>query len=237
MGCICKPKKKNINILSNLNDFKINNSTNCELSKSVEYITIKNKKKDYFYHTDKKGWENILDFFTYKELTIIAQLNSKLRNISKSPRILNKFFKENKTQKLNDKNDDKSISVYDKNKILISKTNKTYIHQLNLKNPFDKSIAYSFSKDKEKKENITKEKTEKKSQTLIIKMNNLNSKQTNLNKKFSPYIDCFTNKKIQIQPKQLVFNGYASSFCSSSIGYYDHTPSFSDEIISNSKKY
>ena len=237
MGCICKPKKKNINILSNLNDFKINNSTNCELSKSVEYITIKNKRKDYFYHTDKKGWENILDFFTYKELTIIAQLNSKLRNISKSPRILNKFFKENKTQKLKDKNNDKSISIYDKNKILISKTNKTYIHQFNLKNPFDKCILYSFSKDKEKKENLTKKKKEKKSQTLVIKMNNLNSKQTNFNKQISPYIDCFTNKKIQIQPKQLVFNGYTSSLCSSSIGYYEHTPSFSDEIISNSKKY
>ena len=235
MGCICKPKQKNINILSNLNDFKINNSTNCELSKSVEYISIKNKRKDYFYHTDKKGWENILDFFTYKELTIIAQLNSTLRNISKSPRILNKFFKENKIQKSEDKNVDKSISIFNKNKILISKTNKTYVHQIDLKNPLDKDISNSFSKDKEKKE-TNKMKKENKSQTLVLKVNKINLKQTNLNKKFTPYIDYFINKKIHIQPKQLLFNGYTSSICSSSIGNYDHTPSFSEEIISNRKK-
>jgi len=235
MGCICYPKKNNINILSNLNDMKINNSTNCELSKSIDYITVKNKRKDYFFHINKKGWENILDFFTYKELTIIAQLNRELRNISKNPRILNKFFKENKIEKLEEKSDDKLKQIQNKNKILLSKTNKSYFHTLNLKNTIDKFISNTFTKDKEKKENLTKKKKENKSQTLVIKMNNLNQKLTNINKNITPYIDYFTNQKIQIPGNQLLLNGYTASICSSSVGYHDHTPSFSDENISNRK--
>ena len=228
MGCICYPKKNNINILSNLNDMKINNSTNCELSKSIDYITVKNKRKDYFFHINKKGWENILDFFTYKELTIIAQLNSDLRDISKNPRILNKFFKEENTKK----EEERSI-IKDKNIIQISKTNKT--HFLNPKYYFEKRLTNSNINFNNNNINISKEniktKNENKSQTLIIKMKN---KENNNNKKLSPYIDCFTNQKIQI-PNNFIFNGYTASVCSSSVSYIDQTPSFSDENISNTK--
>ena len=68
-----------------------------------------------------------------------------------------------------------------------------------------------------------------------MKTDNLNDNKSKTNKNLTPYLDFFTNKKIQIQPKTLYFNGYTASVCSSSVGYYDHTPSFSDENFSNRK--
>ena len=224
MGNICKPKRKNINIITDINNVHKKESTNFDLSKSFD-----NKLIDYFYHIDKKGWEHILDFFTYKELTVIAQLNSKLRDISKNPRILNKFFLEKdipteaeKNEKINNK----------KNQIFVSKTNKSNFQIFKPKN-FDK--ISSDSNSKEKISNEIKMKKDNKSKTLILKTDNLNDNKSKTNKNLTPYLDFFTNKKIQIQPKTLYFNGYTASVCSSSVGYYDHTPSFSDENFSNRK--
>ena len=58
-------------------------------------------------------------------------------------------------------------------------------------------------------------------------------------KKISFYEDYFTKKKINIQSNNLCINKFtqSASVCSSSIGYYDQTPSFSEDNLSNRKSF
>jgi hypothetical protein len=203
-------KNKKIIINSKINENKGNFSTFYELNKSM---SIRNKTNNYYYHTNKTCWENILDFLTYKELTIVAQLNKDLRNISKNHRLLNKFFKEKESKQF----------------IIEKKTNKTSkTHNTNVPNIYNNNITiHSNIKSNNKLENksLSLEKNEK------IQPKN--------EKKISFYEDYFTKKKINIQSNNLYINKFpqSASVCSSSIGYYDHTPSFSDDNMSNRKSF
>lgn len=211
MGCVCQMKNKKIIINSHFNENKGNMSTIHELTKS---LSIKNKTKNYYYHTNKTCWENILDFLTYKELTIVAQLNKDLQNISKNHRLLNKFFKEKKS----------------KESILEKKTNKTCkTHNTNVPNIYNNNIIIH--------SNIIPNNTLE-NKAFSLEKNNENVKKKK-EKKIFFYEDYFTKKKINIQPNNLYINKFtpSASVCSSSIGYFDHTPSFSDSNISNRKSF
>ncbi len=211
MGCVCQMKNKKIIINSNLNENKRNFSTCYELTKSM---SIKNKSNNYYYHTNKICWENILDFLTYKELTIVAQLNKDLRNITKNHKLLNKFFKQKESKEY----------------IVETKTNKTCkTHNTNVPNIYNNNITIHSNI-------ISNTKLENKTFSLLEKDENVKKKNE---KKISFYEDYFTKQKINIQSNNLYINKFpqSASVCSSSIGYYDHTPSFSDDNMSNRKSF
>ncbi len=210
MGCVCQMKNKKIIINSNINENKGNFSTFYELNKSM---SIRNKTNNYYYHTNKTCWENILDFLTYKELTIVAQLNKDLRNISKNHRLLNKFFKEKESKQF----------------IIEKKTNKTSkTHNTNVPNIYNNNITIH--------SNIKSNNTLENKSLSLEKNEKIQPKNE---KKISFYEDYFTKKKINIQSNNLCINKFtqSASVCSSSIGYYDQTPSFSEDNLSNRKSF
>jgi hypothetical protein len=203
-------KNKKIIINSNINENKGNFSTFYELNKSM---SIRNKTNNYYYHTNKTCWENILDFLTYKELTIVAQLNKDLRNISKNHRLLNKFFKEKESKQF----------------IIEKKTNKTSkTHNTNVPNIYNNNITIH--------SNIKSNNTLENKSLSLEKNEKIQPKNE---KKISFYEDYFTKKKINIQSNNLCINKFtqSASVCSSSIGYYDQTPSFSEDNLSNRKSF
>lgn len=205
-------KNKKIIINSNINEYKGNISTFNEITKSMEIL---NNINNYFYRTDEKCWAKILDFLTYKELTVVAQLNKNLRNISKNHKLLNKFFKE---------------KDYNKEIILEKKTNKT--HSINVPNNYNNNIIiHSQSK-------FPSNKTLENKSSYSLEKNKINNLKKN-EKKISFYEDYFTKKKINIQQNNLYINKFtpSQSICSSSVGYYDHTPSFSDDNMSNRRSF
>ncbi len=210
MGCVCQMKNKKIIINSNINENKGNFSTFYELNKSM---SIRNKTNNYYYHTNKTCWENILDFLTYKELTIVAQLNKDLRNISKNHRLLNKFFKEKESKQF----------------IIEKKTNKTSkTHNTNVPNIYNNNVTIH--------SNIKSNNTLENKSLSLEKNEKIQPKNE---KKISFYEDYFTKKKINIQSNNLCINKFtqSASVCSSSIGYYDQTPSFSEDNLSNRKSF
>ena len=166
MGCVCQMKNKKIIINSNINENKGNFSTFYELNKSM---SIRNKTNNYYYHTNKTCWENILDFLTYKELTIVAQLNKDLRNISKNHRLLNKFFKEKESKQF----------------IIEKKTNKTSkTHNTNVPNIYNNNITIH--------SNIKSNNTLENKSLSLEKNEKIQPKNE---KKISFYEDYFTKKK------------------------------------------